>query len=388
MSQEQEPRPKKAAKAVWNEAETDALITYLHSQRSKIGDGGNFRSQVYTEAATAIAPHRTLGPTKIASHCKNKWQSLKNLYHVIENYRLKTSGTHWDHQIGAGIEGKAASDVWDAYMEKKANQVMRPFRNIGWHSHVLMQDILPSGSGARGRAAYHPSRATAPATTDGSSDRDSAAPMVPNIGTGSLEDTHMADAHIEQELDWRHVLHDGRRPTSGSSDLAPIPPSTRTSSIGKRAHSDITGMHSQSIIAPSSTFTSISQRESSSKKPKISSHSVAHINYHSEVNESGGRGIKPTNAVAMIGMQGALNRLTDSLVKQVAVTDESRSTEQRGQAIRMLMEQDDDLSLEDRVSLMNVFLRNAAVTSSYIDATDPTLRRAFVVSIIQQYAAT
>ncbi|KAG1784478.1 uncharacterized protein HD556DRAFT_1532003 [Suillus plorans] len=362
MSQEQEPRPKKAAKAVWNEAETDALITYLHSQRSKIGDGGNFRSQVYTEAATAIAPHRTLGPTKIASHCKNKWQSLKNLYHVIENYRLKTSGTHWDHQIGAGIEGKAASDVWDAYMEKKANQVMRPFRNIGWHSHVLMQDILPSGSGARGRAAYRPSRATAPATTDGSSDRDSAAPMVPNIGTGS--------------------------PTSGSSDLAPIPPSTRTSSIGKRAHSDITGMHSQSIIAPSSTFTSISQRESSSKKPKISSHSVAHINYHSEVNESGGRGIKPTNAVAMIGMQGALNRLTDSLVKQVAVTDESRSTEQRGQAIRMLMEQDDDLSLEDRVSLMNVFLRNAAVTSSYIDATDPTLRRAFVVSIIQQYAAT
>ncbi|KAG2066000.1 hypothetical protein BDR04DRAFT_1031207 [Suillus decipiens] len=137
-----------AAKAIWNDAETDALVTYLHSQRSKIGDGGNFRPQVYTDAATAIAMHWTLGPTKVASHCKNKWQSLKSLYHVIENYCLKTSGTHWDNQIGAGIEGITASNVWDAYMEKKANHVMHPYQNAGWHNYVQMQDILPSGSGA------------------------------------------------------------------------------------------------------------------------------------------------------------------------------------------------------------------------------------------------
>ncbi|KAG2073200.1 hypothetical protein BDR04DRAFT_1011272, partial [Suillus decipiens] len=99
----EESQPKRAAKAIWNNAETDALVTYLHSQCSKIGNGGNFRPQVYTDAATAIAMHWTLGPTKVASHCKNKWQSLKSLYHVIENYRLKTSGMHWDNQIGAGI---------------------------------------------------------------------------------------------------------------------------------------------------------------------------------------------------------------------------------------------------------------------------------------------
>ncbi|KAG2349194.1 hypothetical protein BDR05DRAFT_857996, partial [Suillus weaverae] len=66
--------------AIWNDAETDALVTYLHSQRSKIGDGRNFRSQVYSEAATTIAKHRTLGPTKTMSHCKNKWQSVCYLY--------------------------------------------------------------------------------------------------------------------------------------------------------------------------------------------------------------------------------------------------------------------------------------------------------------------
>ncbi|KAG1852598.1 hypothetical protein C8R48DRAFT_777418 [Suillus tomentosus] len=144
-------------------------------------------------------------------------------------------------QLGAETS-LAASDVWDAYMEKKVNQTS---------CQVTV--------GARGCAAYHPSRATAPATTDGSSDHNSAAPMVPNIGAGLSEDTHMADAHVEQELSWRHVLHDGCRPIFGSSDLAPISPSTQTSRIGKHAHSDITSMNSQSIIAPSSTFTSISQ---------------------------------------------------------------------------------------------------------------------------------
>ncbi|KAG2064033.1 hypothetical protein BDR04DRAFT_1036392 [Suillus decipiens] len=70
----EEPQPKRAAKAIWNDVETDALITYLHSQCSKIGNGANFRPQVYTDAATAITMHQILGPTKVASHCKNKWQ--------------------------------------------------------------------------------------------------------------------------------------------------------------------------------------------------------------------------------------------------------------------------------------------------------------------------
>ncbi|KAG0694823.1 hypothetical protein DFH29DRAFT_779146, partial [Suillus ampliporus] len=109
-------------KAIWNDAETDGLVAYLHSKQSKIGDGGNFTSAVYNDAATAIVAYKTRGPTKVGSHCKNKWQSLKNIYHVIENYRFNTSGTHWDNQIGAGIEGKAASDVWDAYMAKKVSQ--------------------------------------------------------------------------------------------------------------------------------------------------------------------------------------------------------------------------------------------------------------------------
>ncbi|KAG1821081.1 uncharacterized protein BJ212DRAFT_1265841, partial [Suillus subaureus] len=139
----QESKPKKAPKVIWNDAETDALVTYLHTECSKIGDSGIFKPQVYNDTATAIAAHLTLGPIKTGGHCKTKWQSLKTIYHVIENYHLHTSGTHWDNQIGAGIEGKAASDVWDAYMEKKANHVMCPYRNTGWTYYAQMQEIMP-----------------------------------------------------------------------------------------------------------------------------------------------------------------------------------------------------------------------------------------------------
>jgi len=29
------------------------------------------------------------------------------------------SGFHWDNERGAGIEGEAAANVWNMYMEKK-----------------------------------------------------------------------------------------------------------------------------------------------------------------------------------------------------------------------------------------------------------------------------
>jgi len=87
----EEPKSQKAPKAIWNDAETDALVTYLHSQCSKIGDGGNFRSQVYSEAATTIANHRTLGPTKTMNQCKNKWQSVCYLYIYLTATDLKIS---------------------------------------------------------------------------------------------------------------------------------------------------------------------------------------------------------------------------------------------------------------------------------------------------------
>ncbi|KAG2354505.1 hypothetical protein BDR07DRAFT_1494512 [Suillus spraguei] len=338
----EEPKPKKAPKAIWNDTETDALITYLHSQHSKIGDGGNFRPQVYTNAATAIAKHKTLGPTKVASHCRNKWQSLKSLYHIIENYRLKTSGTHWDNEIGAGIEGIAASNVWDAYMEKKANHDMCPYQNTGWNNYGQMQDILPSGSSARGCASYCASRAAA-AVVDNLSDQASAAPMGADVIAGPTTDVQMGEVEAEEELSWGHVPHNDPIPITGSSELAAAAlsalPFSKTLSIGKWTHSDMTGMDgadrtntnsadtttgmdTQSLAPPPlTTFMSISQKGSKSKKTKVTKHAaiiadaaITNIKSQPEDSGDGSKVNKPTNAVAMIGMQDALNRLTDTLV--------------------------------------------------------------------------
>ncbi|KAG2335519.1 hypothetical protein BDR05DRAFT_954013, partial [Suillus weaverae] len=251
---------------------------------------------------------------------------------------------------------------------------------------------LPSGSGARGCAAYRPSRAAAPAFTDDSSDQASAAPMGSDLDVvaGRADDFCMGEA--EEEVGWGHVPHNDAGPIAGSSQLATAPPrSIHTSSVGKRTHSDMTGTDAQSpVLPPPTTFTSVSQQESGPKKVKTSNQgSVAHIKAQPEASGSGGaKAGKATNAVAMIGMQGALNRLTDTLVMQMVATNESHITDQRKQAIRIVQDEDSDLSLEEKVALMNIFVRSTAVTSSYVETTDPTLCRTFTLSVIQQYANT
>jgi hypothetical protein len=215
-----------------------------------------------------------------------------------------------------------------------------------------------------------------------------------DVVAGRTDDFHMGEA--EEEVGWGHVPHNDAGPIAGSSQLATAPlysppHSIHTSSVGKRTHSDMTGTDAQPpVLPPSTTFTSVSQQEPGPKKVKTSNHGgVAHIKAQPEASGSGGaKAGKATNAVAMIGMQGALNRLTDTLVTQMVATDESRITDQRKQAIRIVQDEDSDLSLEEKVALINIFVRSTAVTSSYVETTDPVLRRAFALSVIQQYANT
>jgi hypothetical protein len=39
---------KPAAKAHWNEQETNSLVNYLHEHQAEGGDGGNFKTLTYT----------------------------------------------------------------------------------------------------------------------------------------------------------------------------------------------------------------------------------------------------------------------------------------------------------------------------------------------------
>ncbi|KAH7917262.1 hypothetical protein BV22DRAFT_980834, partial [Leucogyrophana mollusca] len=83
----------------WNNAETDALVDYLHEHRGERGDGGGFKEQTYNAAAIAIAIHRTAGPEKTGKMVLTKWNAIFN---AVEAYR-GLSGTHWDNVHGATI---------------------------------------------------------------------------------------------------------------------------------------------------------------------------------------------------------------------------------------------------------------------------------------------
>jgi hypothetical protein len=71
MSQQQEKE-----KAHWNELEVRNMIDYLYEQRSRVGEGGNFKMTTYNATAEHIALHHSQGPRKTGKMCKMKWVSV------------------------------------------------------------------------------------------------------------------------------------------------------------------------------------------------------------------------------------------------------------------------------------------------------------------------
>ncbi|KAG2066415.1 hypothetical protein BDR04DRAFT_1160304, partial [Suillus decipiens] len=109
------------AKAHWQDIEVDVLLHYLIENRAADGDGGNFTMSTFNAAAAAINADtviQTIGPQKMGKMFKTKWTSLKKIFNQIEIYR-NISGSHWDNERGAGIEGTAAASVWDTYVDPK-----------------------------------------------------------------------------------------------------------------------------------------------------------------------------------------------------------------------------------------------------------------------------
>ncbi|KIO07570.1 hypothetical protein M404DRAFT_111114, partial [Pisolithus tinctorius Marx 270] len=141
-------------KALWNPAEVDALIKYLHHHCFEAGDNGNFKSNLYTSAAMHISEFLTEGLPKTRDMVKNKWVShIQRIYHDIEGYCLK-SGCHWDNTCGAGVQGMFDEQVFDDCV--KVFYPSNIFINSGWQYYNLVADIIPN-SGAHGTNAFTPS---------------------------------------------------------------------------------------------------------------------------------------------------------------------------------------------------------------------------------------
>ncbi|KAG1863544.1 hypothetical protein DFJ58DRAFT_724961 [Suillus subalutaceus] len=358
------------------------------------GDGGNFTNTTFNSAATAINDNhaiQTIGPPKTARMVRTKWTSLKKIFNQIENYR-NVSGFHWDNVRGAGIEGRAAGDVWDTYVNPNSRAVMRPFRNKGWARYDNMQLIVGDNSGARGRHALHP--ATAPPPSVNTADD------VPDVFDGGL-------GLLDMDVDTA-----GAAAPSDVPDMSPdlmMPLSAQLH--GTSATSQAAGSQSSKCMRTDTFVDSSSQRTGA---PPVSNNPVplssmlislpapkkarvsAHGGMQSGINSAAKIAAKITPAVAVMNMQGSINRLTDVIEKTIAtppplpppvpqvVVPTVPNIISRGLEI-MRSKDGDFLSVGQRASLLRIFSLAGGDNklAIYVGLEDDyETRRAFILELL------
>ncbi|KAG1788646.1 uncharacterized protein HD556DRAFT_1529848 [Suillus plorans] len=380
MTQKGESKPK----AQWCEEEVDAFLVYLQSQVSKIA-GTTFKDETFNEAAKKLVGLQKQGPDKDMAQCKRKWQALKQIYNAIERYRNNRSGCHWDNVNGANIQGEAAELQWNQFITaNNSNKVMKPFKNNGWRHWQKMSEILPNGSGAQGASAYNPASlavgasAALPINAEAGGSSSIQASEAPNAEASGSRLAAAPQAGWDQIKSALPSITPG---VAGSSMNIPPPPSSiAPSSTGKRSHSDM-------ILSPSTAQTTSlvdsSHASNVDKKPKLSTHGKSQAGR----TRKGSRAAKDAASTAVfMNLQGSINSLTDSLRTSASNTDqnETRVLDERLQAV-LAMQEEELITEDESVTLMNVFARSPAVCAIYLAAKSER-RVPYLRSVLDQAA--
>jgi hypothetical protein len=82
-------------------------------------------------------------------------------------------------------------------------------------------------------------------------------------------------------------------------------------------------------------------------------------------------------AVALMGMQASINRLTD-VFEKVMATPEDLATTSVAQAVVRVRNVDDGLSTKEKEALIRQFGKNAVTVDTYLSLTDQDLRQAWI----------
>ena len=120
----------------WTNQETEAILACFASNKSKMGDTGNFTKKIYLAAAESI-PGKTRTPDQMKMKCQGvsngfcvfeqiiNQSKLKSTYCAIQSYQ-GTSGVHWDIldngediRKGANVMMIAEAKVWQAMIDSK-----------------------------------------------------------------------------------------------------------------------------------------------------------------------------------------------------------------------------------------------------------------------------
>ncbi|KAF7358198.1 Myb-like domain-containing protein [Mycena venus] len=147
--------PKDAANWTANPADITKLLAFLHGQRSRVGEGGNWDKTVLNEVAAHMA---SLGPPakggpKTATAIGTKWGQIRKIFEAILQMKQKAypgaSGWTYTDEGGFNVTDET-QDAWENF--SKAHPVFKPFATSGWVHFRTVDEIMPSR--ARGRFVF------------------------------------------------------------------------------------------------------------------------------------------------------------------------------------------------------------------------------------------
>lgn len=185
------------------------------------------------------------------------------------------------------------------------------------------------------------------------------------------------------------MLPPGPRQTATSSRAAS---STGSRQSGKRSHHDMTSDHDaaspmrMATPGPSNYFPPPTSSVAPSVMPLASRihHESIELNETSPSPSMSKKMKKGANtAVAVFGMQGSLNRLTDTIERTMTAPEE-KQVERKQMAMRIMEEQDCDLPDAIQIVLMEIIRKDQGFADLYCIATNKNRRVAWIKAYIRE----
>ncbi|KAJ7773718.1 hypothetical protein DFH07DRAFT_990330 [Mycena maculata] len=203
-------------------------LQFLHEQRSRIGDGGNFDKTVFNEAAAYMAekwPPKS-GGAKTEKSIRTKWKAARKLHEQILQAKQKRypGALGWTYTDEHGFNVTDSDrDAWNNF--SKAHPHFKPFATCGWIHFQVVDEIIPSL--AHGRHIFH-GGATQP--------MDSAPVLLGQSQSQQEDEDEDEDEQSSQPfLDWSQSWSNFGNSQPSDLVVPMLPPQPSQSTIAPRA---------------------------------------------------------------------------------------------------------------------------------------------------------
>ncbi|KAJ7446166.1 hypothetical protein B0H11DRAFT_2248994 [Mycena galericulata] len=232
--------PKNAANWTTHPEDLAHALQFLHDQRSRVGNGGNFDKTVFNEAAKHMAdkwPPQAGGP-KTADSIMGKWKEARKLHDYILQAKQKrypgASGWTYTDELGFNVTDNDR-DAWKNF--SKAHPHFKPFATRGWIHFKTVDEIIPSL--AHGRYVFNA----------GASQPVNPAPAPLEQSQDDAEEQEQRSDDSQPFSDWSQSNHGDSQPpdvdipqpsqsTVAHGVSAPIP-STPASTLKRAPYDDV-----------------------------------------------------------------------------------------------------------------------------------------------------